>query len=138
MSDQTMMLDVPPGPEPVSNPTPEAPKERKAPRKDRARGIVKTKCGSDDLIVMMRPDKMIVRQPGKRHRNEKPLCEVVDFIVGQGGLFRHNSADTQAVDALAELLVAIEQDSPLLQLAMRNAEAMLERSNPDRLREARG
>jgi hypothetical protein len=140
MAEQEMMLGVPPGAEPVSERSLEpdilAEKKRKEPRKDRARGIVKTKAGSEDVIVMMRPDKIIVRRPGKRHKDEKPLSEIVDFVIGQGDLFRHAAPDDELATVLADLIVAVSLNEGA-QFMAHVATAVIERKAPGKLAEAR-
>ncbi len=87
MSDQSMMLGVPAGEEPVSTRSlEEKPVEVKPKRKREIRGIVKTSVDNEEYRVEMRETGVTVRRCGKHHTDTKPIREIVDFVTGQGRL----------------------------------------------------
>lgn len=135
MAEQEMMLGVPPGPEPVRREPVEAP-EPEAPDAERARGIVKYSRGEEKFVVTMRHNGVAVRRAGKRHKDHKTIDEIVLFVVGQGDLF-HNPVDTELAGCLAEIVVAYEQDSPLMKVAVLNAAKILGEKFPKQLEIAR-
>lgn len=85
MTNQSMMLGVPAGAEPVSDrsiATPPA-AEPKPKRKREIRGVVKTSIDGEDYKVEMRETGITVRRCNKHHVDVKPLREIVDFVIGQ-------------------------------------------------------
>lgn len=97
MNDQTMMLGVPAGAEPVSERSleekPVAPAAEKKKRTRNVRGIVKAEVDNEMYRVEMRQEGVTVRRSGRHHTDTKPMREIVDFVTGQGRLeFRESSA----------------------------------------------
>lgn len=89
MTDQSMMLGVPAGAEPVSErslaePAPVDPPKPK--RKREVRGNIKTNVDGEEYRVEMRETGLTVRRSGKHHVDTKPMREIVDFVTGQGRL----------------------------------------------------
>lgn len=51
--------------------------------KDRARGRIHYEFDGEKYRIEMRASGLVVRRSGGRHKNHKPLAEVIDFIMGQ-------------------------------------------------------
>lgn len=87
-TDQSMMLGVPAGPEPVSaRSLAEAPPaDPKPKRKREIRGNIKTSIDGEEYRVEMRESGITVRRCRKQHVDTKTMREIVDFVTGQGRL----------------------------------------------------
>lgn len=88
MTDQSMMLGVPAGAEPVSErslaePPPVDPKPK---RKREIAGRFSVNIDGEEYRIEMRETGLTVRRSGKHHVDTKPMREVVDFVTGQGRL----------------------------------------------------
>ena len=88
MNDQSMMLGVPAGTEPVSErsleekpPVPEKPK-----RKRTVSGRIIATIDNEIYKVEMNETGLTVRRSCKHHVDVKPMREIVDFVTGQGRL----------------------------------------------------
>lgn len=98
MTNQSMMLGVPAGVEPVSERSlaeaPPAPVETPKPKRKReVAGRFAVDVDGEKYRIEMRDSGLTVRRDGKHHVDTKTMREVVDFVTGQGRL---------ALDALVE------------------------------------
>lgn len=107
MSDQSMMLGVPAGTEPVSERSLEEkpPAEVKPKRKREVRGNITTDIDGESYRVEMREAGLTVRRTGKHHVDTKTMREVVDFVTGQGRLpFVEGAPESNAVVNFADAI----------------------------------
>lgn len=139
MSEQAMMLGVPPGTEPAP---PVAPPKKE--RKPRSRAIVPVEIAGVQYTVAMRDGNMTVRRRGKHNVDSKSVLDVAQYVMGQGDLFNtlKTGPDEDVLDALVLLSVEIERSSNStisgsVLFALNNALRIMEEKAPEKLKEAR-